>query len=107
MHKRKKASGPCPEAFIVVGSELLLAGGSELCGDEAERRVQLGAEALDGRNDGDRAAGRDQAVFDGGCARIVFHEAINEVIHLTYSCVYCGCLSSVPPDPVFARPIRT
>ena len=92
---------------MVVGSELLLTGGSELCRDEAERRVQLGAEALDGRNDGDRDAGRDQAVFDGGRARIVFHKALNEVIHFKILLFHCGCLSSVPPAPVFDRPIRT
>ena len=60
---------------MVVGSELLLTGGSQLCRDGAERRVQLGAQALDGRNDGDRDAGRDQAVFDGGRAAFVRKKA--------------------------------
>ena len=53
----------------------------ELAGDVAERGVQLRAKALNDRDDRDRDAGSDQAVFDGRRARLVLDETRNEGLH--------------------------
>jgi hypothetical protein len=49
--------------------------------DAREGRVQACAEARDDGDDGDRDAGGDQAVFDGGRTRLILHETRNEVLH--------------------------
>ena len=49
--------------------------------DARELGVQRGAEAVDDRDDRDRDAGGDKAVFDGGGARIVPQETRKEVLH--------------------------
>src|SRR5689334_12596114 len=53
--------------------------------DRGELRVQAGAEAVDHSDDRERDAGSDQAVFDGGGARLVLHETRNQVLHKTNS----------------------
>src|SRR5882762_4850217 len=47
--------------------------------DAGEGRGQLGADAVHDRDDGDRDAGGDEAIFDGGRAGLVLHKALHEV----------------------------
>src|SRR5207302_4526526 len=53
--------------------------------DRVEVGAQLRAEAVDGGNDGQRNAGGNQAVFDGGGAGLVLHETRDKVLHQTNS----------------------
>src|SRR5262245_9422534 len=46
-----------------------------------EGRLELRAQALNHRDDGDRDASRDQAVLDGRRAGLVFHEPNEERLH--------------------------
>src|SRR6185295_11138488 len=50
--------------------------------DAGEGRIQLRAEALHDRDDCDRDAGCDEAIFDGGRTRLVLHKALNQVRHV-------------------------
>jgi hypothetical protein len=43
----------------------------QLAGDARERSIELGAEAVDDGDDGDRDAGRNEAVFDRCGARLI------------------------------------
>src|SRR5690242_12330838 len=49
--------------------------------DRGELRVQVGTEAVDDRDDRERDARGNQAVLDGGGARLVLHETRNQVLH--------------------------
>src|SRR6478609_6998405 len=49
--------------------------------DRGELRVQVGAEAVDDRDDRERDARSNQAVLDSGGARLVLHETRNQVLH--------------------------
>src|SRR5262245_46860859 len=61
-----------------------------------EGGLQLRAEALHDGDNGNRNAGRDQAILDGGRARLVLHETRNEVLHLRLLTRSTrGCLSLV------------
>src|SRR5262249_38712331 len=50
------------------------AGGAELGRDVRERGFQLAAERVDDRDDGDRDAGGNQAILDGGRTGLVLGE---------------------------------
>src|SRR5437660_5755 len=50
--------------------------------DGAQLGVQGRAEALHDRDDRDRDAGGDEAVFDGGCSRLILGKALYEVRHI-------------------------
>jgi len=54
----------------------------QLGADAVERRVQLGAERLDGHDDRDRDTGGDQTVFDGGCAIFIAKESLKQSAHV-------------------------
>src|SRR5262249_8022890 len=47
----------------------------------AERGIQLRTDVLHDGNNGDGDAGGDQAIFNGGRARLVTREALNEGLH--------------------------
>src|ERR1041385_1738845 len=49
--------------------------------DRRELGVQGAAEAVHDRDDGERDAGGDQSVFDGGGAGLILHETRNKVLH--------------------------
>src|SRR3954451_9335801 len=49
--------------------------------DRRELGVQGAAEGVDDGDDGERDAGRDQSVFDGGGAGLILHETRNKVLH--------------------------
>jgi hypothetical protein len=53
----------------------------KLCRDTRERRIQLRAEAVHNRNDGDGNAGGNQAVFNGCGSRLILHEPNNKLRH--------------------------
>src|SRR5882757_5037901 len=80
----------------------LLAGGAEVGGDVVERILQLAADGVHDRDDGDRNAGRDQAVFDGGRTGLVLHKTLHKGLHGVLLDPR-GCLSSVPPPPLPGR----
>src|SRR3954468_3667738 len=44
-------------------------------------RVELRPETLHDRDDRDRDTGGNQAVLDGGCARLIFCKALQEIRH--------------------------
>src|SRR5262249_12857951 len=76
--------------------------------DRRELRVQVGAEAVDDRDDRERDARSNQAVLDGGGARLVLHETRNQVLHKLNSMYtslvelgprLTGLLSTVPLGP--------
>src|SRR5262249_34865397 len=54
----------------------LLAGVAELARHVRERVLELAAEGIHGRDDRDRDAGRDEAVFDRGCAALVTQKTL-------------------------------
>src|SRR5262245_37487090 len=70
------ARGPEPLANRIAKSGL-----AQLGVDAAELRVQGAADAVDDGDDGNRDAGGDEAILDGGRARLVLHEARNEGLH--------------------------
>src|SRR5215510_2670203 len=77
--REKRLRGP-PEPSKMrqkTGPNALFEGGL----DAGEGRVQLRAEALDDGDDCNRDAGGDEAVFDGGRARLVLHKALHESRH--------------------------
>ena len=51
----------------------------QLAGDIAERGIELGAETLHDRDDRNRNAGGNQAVFDGRRARLVLGKALKRL----------------------------
>src|ERR1700754_2234770 len=68
----RKSPGP-----LVLDNYRLLQRGA----DRAEIGAQLAAEAVDHRDDRERNAGSDQAVFDGSGAGLVLHETRNQILH--------------------------
>lgn len=59
-----------------------LGGGSQLRLDRAEVGRELGAHALDRRNNRNRDTGGNQAVFDGGSARLVSEKLLENDFQL-------------------------
>lgn len=53
----------------------------KLVGYASERIAELGAEAVDDRDNRYRDASRDKAILNGGCSRIVFQETRNKLVH--------------------------
>ena len=51
--------------------------------DAIELRIEVRPEAIDDRDDGDRNAGSDQAVLNGGSTGNVFQETRNKFGHYT------------------------
>src|SRR3954452_2480464 len=49
--------------------------------DRREGGVQLAAEAVDDRDDGQRNAGRDQSIFDRGGAGLILRETRKKGLH--------------------------
>src|ERR1700757_2777368 len=49
--------------------------------DRGELVVQVRAETVHDRDDRQRNAGRDEAVFDSGGAGLILHETRNQVLH--------------------------
>ena len=49
--------------------------------DAAELGVQVAADAVDDGDNGERNAGGDEAVFDGGGAGLVLHKTRNQILH--------------------------
>ena len=49
--------------------------------DLSKLPVHFNSEAVDDRDDRERDAGGDQAVLDGGGARVILQETRNEVLH--------------------------
>src|SRR6266702_7915946 len=79
---RKRQRPRIAGAFEAVSQRGLLQRGR----DRAEGAGKLGADALDGRDDGKRDTGGDQAVFDGGCAGLILQETRNEILHQKLLC---------------------
>src|SRR6516164_9254695 len=73
---RKKGPGST-EAFASGSKRRLLQRGV----DRVELGIQVAAEAVDDSDNGERNAGRDEAIFDGGSAGLVLHETRNEILH--------------------------
>src|SRR2546429_450049 len=71
-----------------------------------ERAAQVGADVLHDGDDGNGDAGGDEAIFDGGGARLVLHETRNEGLHSWLLRSTRGCLSLIR-WVVVSRPIRT
>ena len=63
--------------------------------DRAELGVQRGAEVVDDGDDGQRDAGGDPAVFDGGGAGLILHETRNQIL-LKLNSMYTWLLELVP-----------
>src|ERR1700733_2843849 len=53
----------------------------ELTGNAAERAVERCANRVHGGNDHDRDSGRDEGVFDCGCAGVIIYEAQDKLPH--------------------------
>ena len=66
----------CPGPSMPADQDLL-----QRSVDRGELRVQVGAEAIDDRDDRERDARSNQAVLDGGGAQLVLHETRNQVLH--------------------------
>ena len=64
-------------AFVLRDGAQLL----ELGRDAGEAGVQLAAKAVHDRDDRDRNASGNEAVFDGRRTRVVIHETHEEVFH--------------------------
>src|ERR1700730_13489852 len=60
---------------------LRLAAGGDGGLNASKGRVQIGAESLDDRDEGDRNTGGDQAIFDGGRTRFFFQKAPQQLGH--------------------------
>src|SRR5947209_7451922 len=71
-------------------------------GDVAERGAELAAEALHDRDNRDRDAGGDQAVFNSRRARLVLGKAFDG-LHGVAPWSTRGCLSTVRPGLLSAR----
>src|SRR3954452_24756613 len=69
-------------------------------------RVELRPETLHDRDDRDRDTGGNQAVLDGGCARLIFCKAFQEICHRRLRRSTLGCLRVVR-GAVIARHSRT
>ena len=67
-----------------------------------EGRTELRAQSLHDGDDRDRDAGGDEAIFDGGRARLVLHEALHEIDHF---CLHGSQLTLLAALAVIARPI--
>ena len=64
--------------------------------DAGEGGGQFRAGALHDRDDRDRDAGGDEAVFDGGRTGFVLGKALYEVLHSELHWSTRGCLSGIP-----------
>src|SRR5436853_170782 len=73
----------------------------------AERVVQVRSQALHDRDDRDRDAGGDEAILDGGRARLVLHEALNEGLHSVAPYGSTVWLSELCPPGLVLCPILT
>src|SRR5438552_3844728 len=60
-----------------------------------EGGVELRAEALDNGNDRNGDAGGNQAIFNGGRARLVLHKTPNQVAHDLLLASTRGCLNVI------------
>src|SRR5215813_12720139 len=87
LNLKRKAPGT-PGAFCKLRSQhfRLLERGV----DRGELGVQVGAEAIDDRDDRQRNAGGNEAVFDRGGAGLVLHETGKQVLHNSTPCTR-GC----------------
>src|SRR5688572_26230465 len=65
----------------VPAAASLLVGGLEFRGHPLEGVRDFGAQRARCGDDADGDQGRDEAVFDCGGARLVFHETSNNVLH--------------------------
>lgn len=70
--------------------------------DRAERSAQRRAETVDGRDDGDGNAGRDQTVFDRGGTGFVLQEAGNKLFHCDPAQIF-DLRGTLVPAPVVMR----
>src|ERR1044072_702595 len=76
LDRKQQRPRKLPGPLVPVGDNLL-----QRSVDRGELRVQVGAEAIDDRDDRERDPRSNQAVFDGGGARLVLHETRNQVLH--------------------------
>ena len=72
----KKKPRPKSRALSALCEPRLFEG----CRNGAERGVQLGAQTLDDGDDRNRDARSDEAVFNGGCARVIFQKTQSKFI---------------------------
>src|SRR3954451_14089018 len=75
--RRLKNKGPGGPGLLPSFVDRLL----QRAADGRELGVQRGAEIVDDGDDGQRDAGGDQAVFDGGGAGFIVRETRNQVLH--------------------------
>jgi|ERR1700722_2944787 len=76
----------------------------ELRGDAAEARIQLGADAVDGGDDGNRNARCDQAVFNGRRSGLILQEPGEKFRHEIAPSVCAGGLCA-PGDAERLNPM--
>jgi hypothetical protein len=63
--------------------------------NRCESRVQLRSETLHDRDDRNRNAGGDQAVFDGCCGRFVVEEGRHEILHYKLHLARMGTVNAI------------
>ena len=69
----------------------------EVVGNRLERCLQLGAEALDDRDDSNSDPGCDETILDGRRARLIFHKMLNTGFHKLLRKESTDCLSGLRP----------
>jgi hypothetical protein len=67
--------------------------------DRGEPVVQIGAETVDHSDDGERNAGRDQSVFDGGSAGLIAAKLQNKTFHVMLTLRINPVPPGFPPVP--------
>src|SRR5579872_477752 len=100
MERAPARPGPLPKRM-----RRSAAGVAELARHVGERVLQLAAERIDDRDDGNRDAGGDQAILDGGRTGLVLrelHEGLHEVTP-----GFTWLSEHGPGGRLFSQPIRT
>src|SRR5215510_16445213 len=98
LRKKKGPGMPGPFASYARNIRLL-----ERSVDRGELGVQVGAEAVDDRDDRERNAGSNQAVFNRGGAGLILHETGKQVLHNSTPCTR-GCRNLSLVEPAFSAP---
>jgi hypothetical protein len=75
---KRNGPGHRPEPFVIVRERCRSA---KLGIDAGELGVEGAANAVDDGDDGNGNAGGDEAILDGGRARLVLHKPRNEGLH--------------------------
>src|SRR5262249_53785014 len=98
LRKKKGPGMPGPFASYARNTRLL-----QRAVDRGELGVQVAAEAIDDRDDRQRNAGSNQAIFDRGGAGLVLHETGKQVLHNSNS-MYTWLSNLSLVEPAFSAP---